>query len=259
MQHLLKESLTEIRGRIDAASIMSLFLDFDGTLTPLIRNPERVRLNTPTRNVLLDILGSRTIALHVISGRSLDDVAARVGVDGITYAGNHGMEIMGRYVRFVDPIALSARNDLLDLTDQLRGALQPFRGVQIEFKRLTATVHYGKTAETEIPAVREIVDDLAEVYSPSLRLRSGVDSVDILPSTSWNKGSAVNWINECCGIPPQYSIYIGDDSTDEDAFKALPEGITIRVGDTPTSAAMFLLNDPVEVLAFLQWIAYRRN
>ncbi|HLQ76934.1 MAG TPA: trehalose-phosphatase, partial [Terriglobia bacterium] len=88
MQHLLRESLTEIRNRIEPASTVSLFLDFDGTLTPLIRNPEKVKLNTPTRNVLQDILGSRTIALHVISGRSLDDVVARVGLDGVTYAGN---------------------------------------------------------------------------------------------------------------------------------------------------------------------------
>jgi|SRR5712671_4837678 len=259
MQHLLRESLTEIRNRIEPASTVSLFLDFDGTLTPLIRNPEKVKLNTPTRNVLQDILGSRTIALHVISGRSLDDVVARVGLDGVTYAGNHGMEIMGRYVRFVDPVALSRRDELMDITDRLRTALFVIRGVQIEYKRLSTTVHYRKVFEGDIPAVLSTIEDLVEQYHPHLWLRSGTDSVDILPSTSWNKGSAVNWINECCGIPPQYSIYIGDDNTDEDAFRALPEGITVRVGDAAESAAMFHLNDPVEVFAFLQWIAYRRN
>jgi trehalose-phosphatase len=254
MPSSLKEVLVEILDRVEAPAA-SLYLDFDGTLTPIVPEPSEARLDESVRRALLAILGTRQITIGVISGRGVHDLQTRVGVTDIVYAGNHGLEILGPGLRFVDSTALSSMEELQNVSNQLVASLWPIPGIRLEDKRLTVAVHYRLVANFHLPAIRTAVEQAVAPYSARLQVRSGKKSIEIMPRTSWNKGKAVLWINRRLGIPSRSAIYVGDDATDEDAFEALRDGVTIKVGASHETRARYSLSDPGEVQALLEGMA----
>jgi trehalose-phosphatase len=254
MPSFLKEVLTEVLGRLKAP-VASLCLDFDGTLAPIAPEPSEARLDESVRRALFAILGTKRITIGVISGRAVEDLQARVGVADIVYAGNHGLEILGPGLRFVESTALSTVDELQQVSRQLVASLWPIPGVRVEDKRLTAAVHYRLAADCHLPAIRTAVEQAVGPYASRLQLRPGKKSIEIMPRTNWNKGKAVLWINRRLGIPARSAIYLGDDATDEDAFEALRGGVTIKVGESDETLARYVLSDPGEVQELLEGVA----
>jgi trehalose-phosphatase len=253
LEEVLAEALS--RTKIGAAS---LYLDFDGTLAPITAEPSEARLDESVRRALTRILGTKRMVVCVISGRALGDLRQRVGVEGLVYAGNHGLEIVGNGLQYVDSAAVSAMDELHEVSKQLFSSLSQIPGIRIEEKGLTAVVHYRLAGDVHLSTIRDTVNQAVAPYT-KVRVLSGKNSFEILPRTNWNKGEAALWINRLLGIPVRSAIYAGDDTTDEDAFKALSGGVTICVGACAKTLARYVLSGPDEVRRLLEGMAEQLN
>jgi trehalose-phosphatase len=238
---------------------VALFLDYDGTLTPLAARPEEARLAEATRQVLEQALRTPRVDLVVVSGRSLVDIKEMVGLGGVTYVGNHGFEIEGpgisyRYPgleRFLAALAVAAQ-DLQTLGVE---------GAWVEHKGATLAYHLRAVAK----AVRDKVRRRAEkvLRKRGLRVVLGHDAVEGRPPVDWHKGHAVLYVvGKRHGVqwPARVrALYIGDDATDEDAFRSL-KGMGRSICVSPVvpaagTAADLRLPDPDAVVQLLRWLA----
>jgi len=252
MSRPLAQAISEIEKRLRSAGRLSLFLDFDGTLVPLGPDPSAIRLDPATRETLKRISRKESIAATVISGRAIDDLYMRVGhVEGIVYAGNHGLQIFGRGMYFVEPTAAARSSELCRMSSALVEKLKPFMGAFVEFKGLTTAIHFRITPEENVQQISTVVRDTIATNPECFQLKSGSKVLEIVPRTNWNKGAAVRWINRRLGDGEILSIYIGDDNTDEDAFRELPDSITVKVGDPAGTLARYQAPDPDAVHDFL--------
>jgi trehalose 6-phosphate phosphatase len=247
--------LSEVEDRIRSAKLISLFLDFDGTLAPISADPTAPRLDPETAATLKLLSSQSRLVMTIISGRAVEDLYARIRLPDLIYAGNHGLEIFGRDFRFVEPLAAERREALERLSEALELELYPIAGTIVEFKGLTASVHHRLAAEADRGAIQQTVYAATARYGDLFRVNPGRKVFDIVPRTNWHKGAAVQWINAHLGEPDLLTVYLGDDTSDEDAFSVLPDAITIRVGNMPVTCARYQLPGPAEVHEFLQWLA----
>jgi trehalose 6-phosphate phosphatase len=254
---LLPAGLAEVREQVRDAGHLSVFLDFDGTLTPIVDDPADARLEPEVRSALVALAKHDQTLLVFVSGRKVDDLRSRIGLPNVVYAGNHGLEICGR-LNFVEPSALAKGELLKRLVAYLNGSLRHIRGAWVEDKTLTATVHYRRAAQREERAIANIVHAALAHHSAIFQLNAGKKVFEIVPRTKWHKGAAVCWINARLAGPGAVSIYIGDDRTDEDAFLSLPGDITVRVGDPEGTAARYHVEGPSDVREFLEWLIATR-
>jgi trehalose 6-phosphate synthase/phosphatase len=241
---------------------LALFLDYDGTLAPLTDHPSKARLSAPIRRALAACAARADTDVSVISGRSLEDVRALVKLDSLTYAGNHGLEMAGPGVgHFVheDLVHYGRRSE------ELAAALEALAvdGAWIEHKGPTLTFHYRAAPESRR---RGLAEEAAQIiHRAGYQARPAHCAVEARPPIGWDKGRAVLHILRAC-YGPAWSenvrvIYVGDDHTDEDAFRFL-SGLasTFRVGSTEdTTAATRRLPDVNAVLALLEWLTRRRS
>jgi trehalose 6-phosphate phosphatase len=189
----------------------------------------------------------------VVSGRDLADLVPRVGVDGIAYAGNHGLEIAGPGYQFRDPGAVERMGELAGVVGELAAELAAVAGAWVQDKGLSASVHYRQVSPELVPAVREAVERVVGPYLGRFVLRAGKMVVEVRPAVDWHKGRAVRWLADRLG--GGVAIFLGDDQTDEDAFAALPDGVTVLVGPDRPTAARYRVESPDEVARFLRWVA----
>ncbi|HEX4232203.1 MAG TPA: trehalose-phosphatase [Bryobacteraceae bacterium] len=253
----LESHLEEVEAAVLAAEFVSLFLDFDGTVSLIVPNPRDAGLDPRIRTILQEMAARPDFRVSLVSGRSLDDLRERAALDNVIYAGNHGLEIEGGEVRFRQPEAEALRRELRCVTLQLKLALSETEGLEIEDKGLTLSVHFRKVTEHLHDWVRSVT------YSTIGRSRSftcseGKMVLEVKPQVTWNKGYAVRWIANEVLPASALAIYIGDDTTDEDGFMALPEGITIRVGESPQTAARYVVPDVLAVREFLDWLNHAK-
>jgi alpha,alpha-trehalase len=230
-----------------------IFLDYDGTLTPIVARPDLAILAGDMRDTLRRL--SREVPTFIVSGRGLDDVMSMVGLDSMGYSGSHGFEIVGPRGQFVDnERGVGFLNALDDAERELRSAVGGTRGALVERKRFALAVHYRLVAPADLPPLEEAFDRTAKAH-PGLRRTTGKMVLELRPDLDWDKGDAVLSIMERMRshndrIVP---LYIGDDLTDEDAFRAIRgRGISIVVSDRarPT-AADYVLSDVAGVQVFL--------
>jgi trehalose 6-phosphate phosphatase len=254
MSRPLLDVLPEISKRIQRASHLLLCADFDGTLTPLVDDPASARLAEPMRQTLESLSRRNKLNVVIISGRPRDDLQARINIPGLIYAGNHGLEISGSGFIFVEPTAIGHREQLHQLASELGQRLQPFPGVFVEDKGLTLTVHFRKAAPADSEEVRRVVHAALASANYPFVLASGKAAHEISPRVYWNEGSVIGWIKERLGKRDAALVYFGDDATDEGAFVAFPNEITVRVGTAPDSAAQFEVEGPPQVEEFLRWL-----
>jgi len=259
VQHLFQswESLSaDIRG----ASHILLLSDYDGTLTPIVSRPEEAILSPEVKDKLLTLADRSAFSVGIISGRSLAEIKIMVGLGGIYYAGNHGFEIEGPGLNFTNPAAETARTEIKILVRQLSNKLNCINGVIIEDKGLSLSVHYRLVKEAEVEQVAEVFRQitLPMVNSGKIRVTSGKKVWEVRPPIEWHKGKAVETImrelKKVLEDEQPLTIYLGDDTTDEDAFRVLrcPQGWSIFVGpENPTSNAEYFLTSTQEVSAFL--------
>ncbi len=248
--------LRELSGEL-AARTPAVFLDYDGTLTPIVDRPELARLSAAMRATLRHLAACCFVA--VVSGRDRKDVERLVGLDMLIYAGSHGFDIAGpNGVTMQHPAGDEVVGQLEDAAAQLRQMLGQVPGVLVELKRYALAVHFRLVADTDVPAVRQAVETVV-LSTPGLRITSGKKIFELRPRFEWDKGKAVLWLMDAFSLDAQTTLplYLGDDSTDEDAFVALESiGVGILVGPHPDdgSKARFTLANTEEVREFLEYL-----
>ena len=241
-----------VRRRIATAKRLFLFLDFDGTLAPIVNNPADATLPAELKATLRALSKCEDVVPVIISGRSLDDVRERVGLP-LIFAGDHGLEIRGAGLEYSVPQAQELRYQLLGLCNTLRARLDLFPGALVECKRLTASVHVRQVERAQVPVIRDSL--LSEVRRyPAFQISCGKEVYDIRPRVAWNKGAAARWILERQSGDPGDAICMGDDTTDEDLFSSFADGITIRAGWSGKTSAHYWVAGP-DVPRFLSVVA----
>ncbi|KAI0501002.1 hypothetical protein KFK09_019220 [Dendrobium nobile] len=255
---------------------VALFLDYDGTLSPIVDNPEHAYMSSAMRTAVKNAAGYFPTA--IISGRSRDKVHGFVGLNELYYAGSHGMDIIGpvkdskrasnqpNTIRSTDEQGKEVNlfqpaSEFLPMIDEVFRSLikntKDILGSKVENNKFCVSVHYRLVDEKSWDLIAQRVLDILKNY-PRLRLTYGRKVLEIRPVIDWNKGRAVEFLLESLGLNDRddvLPIYVGDDRTDEDAFKVLRvggKGFGILVSSVPKETnAYYSLREPLEVMDFL--------
>jgi len=231
-----------VADRLAGAPGVVCCLDFDGVLAPIVDDPDAAVMAPRLRERLVALRDCESVRVAVVSGRGLGDLRDRIGVPGVDYAGNHGLERLSDGERSVAADARPSRATVARVCDRLGDRLAHVPGVRIEDKDLTATVHVRGVPDDRVPeverTVRETVEEATSAGGPALEIRDGKAIREVRPAVDRDKGSAVRQLARRApdGWLP---LYVGDDVTDEDAFEALRErgdGLGVLVGDRQTAA-----------------------
>jgi trehalose-phosphatase len=255
----LLDHLPEVAARLDGGGPILLGLDFDGTLAPLCTHPDAVVLADAVRETVARLAAVDRVTVMIVSGRGLPDVAGKVALADLIYAGNHGMEIEGPGLSFVEPTAEALVPSLESVTVALRQRLAELPGTFVEPKRLTTCIHYRNVPAELWDDVARIMRETEAAHSDHFILTSGHQVWEIRPRVTWHKGEALRWaIEQLGGDVPPLVFFLGDDRTDEDAFASLPDAVTVKIGhpESPTHAH-YRLDNPDAVHTFLQWLVER--
>lgn len=238
-----------------------LFLDYDGTLTPIAQSPSQAVLSQENKELIKCLVKTSVIQVVVISGRSLADVKEMVGIEGILYVGNHGWEIEGPAMNFESLIPVHVSSMMKKIKYELIAQLSDIQGVFVEDKGVTLSVHYRLASEDKGFLVKRIFDHVCMPFRRQnmVKVHAGKKVLELRPPVEWDKGKAAMWLLRkqeiLKGRGKVLPVYIGDDSTDEDAFEALKnKGITVFVGKAKFSSAQYCLAGPQEVTVFLRHI-----
>ncbi|CAN1333341.1 Probable trehalose-phosphate phosphatase G [Linum perenne] len=246
---------------------IAVFLDYDGTLSPIVDDPDQAIMSEEMRSAVRNV--AKYFPTAIISGRSRDKVYELVGLTELYYAGSHGMDIMGptnqtvasNHLKFVESSdeqvgkeenLFQPAREFIPMIDEVFRTLventKEIKGAKVENHKFCTSVHYRNVDE------KDILKDY-----PRLRLTHGRKVLEVRPKIEWDKGKAVEFLLKSLGLSNRDNVlpvYIGDDRTDEDAFKVLKEGkkrgCGILVSPVPKeSNAIYSLRDPTEVKRFL--------
>jgi trehalose 6-phosphate synthase/phosphatase len=247
-------------GRFASIRRIALFVDFDGTLVEIADHPDEVKLGDSMREALEACARRADTEVAIVSGRSLPDVRSRVDVADLAFVGNHGLEIEGPgLARFEHPDLRAFEERAQALARSLRKLCD--EGVWLEDKGSSLTLHYRQAD----PARHEALVETARkrIRDAGFQPREALCAVEARPPLGWDKGRAVlHVLRERHGpawTETWRTVYVGDDDTDEDAFRVLQGlGITFRVGraERPTLATHRLPN-VAAVATLLRWLAER--
>jgi trehalose 6-phosphate phosphatase len=225
----------------DDPEAAALLLDVDGTLAPIVASPERATVPQETRGELERLAGTYGL-VACVSGRTAEDAARIVGVDGVRYVGEHGLELHPDAARWTALLAAFAAT--VDWPHE--------RG-----KRLTLSFHY-RLADDQRAAEAYLREVAERALEEGFRPRWGRKVLEIRPPLAADKGTAVRTLLEAAGL--DRALYAGDDATDLDAFRGL-DGLEVAVrvavvsDEAPTDlglAADLLLGGPDELLELLR-------
>ncbi|KOS55484.1 trehalose-phosphatase [Rhodococcus rhodochrous] len=247
-----------------AACRPAVFLDYDGVLTPIVSRPEDAVISDGMRTVVRDLASRCPVC--VVTGRDRAVVQQLMGVDDLVVAGSHGFDIWtpqrgsvsdDRVARFADLVAA--------VTERLRTETGTIPGALVEPKRASVAVHYRLVDPADRNRIEAIVQTLLTDHHGELKVTPGKMVYELAPAIDWDKGRAVLYLVDVLGLDSADTVpvYLGDDITDEDAFRALRgRGIGILVGrpDDPemagrNTAAEFALASVDEVERFLTTLA----
>ncbi|MFZ2356705.1 MAG: trehalose-phosphatase [Candidatus Omnitrophota bacterium] len=238
-----------------------LLLDYDGTLTPIAESPAIATLSKENKDLLKRLSKNTNCSLAIISGRSLEDIKSTIGLRGVIYAGNHGLEIEGPKIKFESQVSLRLKSVIHNIAEELPKRLAGIKGVLIEDKGLTLSIHYRLVDKEDLPAFEKIISEVTSLYTvrDKIKVNSGKKVYEIKPPVQWDKGKVVLWLMArqqfISGAKKVLPVYIGDDITDEDAFNALKrKGLTVFVGEPGNSKADYYLKNTEEVTKFLRLI-----
>lgn len=247
----------ELTARLQGRKLV-VFLDYDGTLSPIVENPDRAFLPEATRDVMRALAARCPVA--VVSGRGRDKVTAFVALDELYYAGSHGFDIAGPQTEIRWQPDAGLLDHMARASARLRELLADIAGVEIEEKGFSTTVHYRQVAPAHVPQIERRVEQVL-AGEPELQKTHGKKVLELRPRIDWHKGRAVLWLLEALKLDGDdvLPIYVGDDVTDEDAFEALHErGLGILVAEQPRpTAAEYVVRDCDQVRELLvRLVAY---
>lgn len=241
----------------------AVFFDFDGTLSDIVDDPDTARPVAGATEALEKLAARCPVA--VLSGRDLADVAERVGVPGIWYAGSHGFELTAPDGTHHQNDAAAAAIPVLEqAAAQLRDQLGGIPGVVVEHKRFGVAVHYRNAERDRVGEVLAAVR--AAGRRDALRVTTGREVIELRPDLDWDKGKTLRWVIDHlrqAGSGSLTPVYLGDDITDEDAFDAVRDGdvqgvpILVRHSDDGdrATAALFALDSPARAAEFTDRLA----
>uniref|UniRef100_A0A0A9A4P5 Trehalose 6-phosphate phosphatase n=1 Tax=Arundo donax TaxID=35708 RepID=A0A0A9A4P5_ARUDO len=245
---------------------IAVFLDYDGTLSPIVDDPDKAFMSPVMRATVRNV--AKYFPTAIVSGRSYKKVFEFVKLKELYYAGSHGMDIMtyvansehnigkGKEVNLFQPAC-----EFLPMIDQVSKSLleatSGIEGASVENNKFCVSVHYRNVAEKDWKMVAQLVNEVLEAF-PHLKVTNGRLVLEVRPVIDWDKGKAVEFLLQSLGLNDSKNVmpmYIGDDRTDEDAFKVLREqncGCGILVSQVPKDTeAFYSLRDPSEVMGFL--------
>ncbi|KAL1569623.1 trehalose-phosphatase [Salvia divinorum] len=240
-----------------------MFLDYDGTLSPIVDDPDRAFMSESMRATVRKL--ARYFPTAIVSGRCRDKVYSFVRLTELYYAGSHGMDIKGPskgYNKDAEAVLFQPASEFIPMIDEVYKSLlevtKSTQGARVENNKFCVSVHFRCVDEMKWIELARQVGMVLEGY-PSLRLSQGRKVFEIRPTIKWDKGKALEFLLESLGYAncaDVFPVYIGDDRTDEDAFKVLRErgqGFGIVVSKTPKDTkASYSLQEPSEVMAFLR-------
>jgi trehalose-phosphatase len=246
-------------GRLAGRPLLLMF-DVDGTLAPIAEHPSLARVPDATQRLIASLVTKPNVSIALVSGRAAHDARRLVGVQDVWTIGNHGAEVMTPDGDVsVDPDIERYAGQVARAAQSLSALLEPLRGVFLEDKTWTFSVHYRAADAGVLPRLRAVVDDVAT--QQGLRVTEGKKVLEVRPPVSVDKGTAVYTLARELGALADGAslLFAGDDATDEDAFRLLraqhPGAVTIRVGTTGETAAEFTLDDPNAVRELLERIS----
>jgi trehalose 6-phosphate phosphatase len=232
-----------------------VFLDYDGTLTPIVPRPEDAVLAERTRAQVRRL--ARCCPVTIVSGRDREVVECLVGLPELGYVGSHGFDIAGPAGSGIRrEVAVELLPELDRAEAALRAAVAGIAGALVERKRFTIAAHFRLVAESDAPAVERAVDAVLARH-PGLRKAGGKKVFELRPALDWDKGRAVLWLLDALDAGGAVPIHVGDDLTDETVFEALRGrgvGVVVGAGARPTEAT-HALADPAEVAVFVERLA----
>ncbi|KAL5753509.1 hypothetical protein ACOSP7_021729 [Xanthoceras sorbifolium] len=242
-----------------------MFLDYDGTLSPIVDDPDQAFMSNKMRKTVKKL--ARCFPTAIVSGRCRDKVYNFVKLAELYYAGSHGMDIKGpetgsSYKKRDQSVLFQPASEFLPMIDEVYKKLvektKSTPGAIVENNKFCLSVHYRCVDEKKWSEVALQVRSVMKEY-PELRLTQGRKVLEIRPTIKWDKGKALEFLLESLGFAnctDVFPVYIGDDKTDEDAFKILRDrgqGFGILVSKSPKDTnASYSLQEPKEVGNFLR-------
>ncbi|KZV42706.1 trehalose-6-phosphate phosphatase family protein [Dorcoceras hygrometricum] len=232
---------------------------------PIVNDPEQAFMSEAMRTTVRKL--ARYFPTAIVSGRCRDKVYNFVRLGELYYAGSHGMDIKGpskgsKHKKGTQAVLFQPASEFLPMIDevyrQLLEIIKSTPGAMVENNKFCVSVHFRCVDEKKWTELAKQVGSVLEGY-PSLRLTQGRKVLEIRPTIKWDKGKALEFLLESLGYANcshVFPVYIGDDRTDEDAFKVLRQrgqGFGILVSKAPKDTnASYSLQEPSEVMAFLR-------
>lgn len=243
---------------------LAVFLDYDGTLTPIVDRPEDATISESMRDAVSGL--AERCVVCVVSGRDRPVVQELMGLDNLIVAGSHGFDIWSPEEGTIEHDAGSGYEELLeDVKARIGEEVGFIEGASVEPKKASVAVHYRLASEEDRQQIKQTVDQILEDHPEDLKMTPGKMVYEIQPKLDWDKGKAVLYLLETLELDRDdvVPMYLGDDHTDEHAFEALEDkGIGIFVGhaDDPEvggrdTSADYVLNTVEEVETFLNRLA----
>jgi trehalose 6-phosphate phosphatase len=246
------EWLSELQDTLASANGVVLCLDFDGTLAPIVEDPTDATIASANRMFIRRLADQQATTVAIVSGRALPDLRERVDIDGIHYAGNHGLEWDDGDGRTVVPEARDAEAALQEALAELRPMVADIPGCHVEDKRLTATIHYRQVADEHVSTIAQATAAVVSDEDELVR-QSGKQIYEIRPAISGGKDRVVDRLRD--RHPQSVAVFVGDDVTDEDGFRAVgPDGYGVLVGKRSDTDASVRVPDPDGVTMLLAWL-----
>jgi trehalose-phosphatase len=250
----LFENWDGIQDRIQNAHFFPLFLDYDGTLTPIVSRPELALCPPQVKALLEKLQDLPDVYLAIISGRALEDIRKIIGIPQITYLGNHGLSIQNPAGIHKKRLSPNRQKEFRKISQGLRESLGNIPGILFEDKGLILAVHYRNSPKEDIARIREVLWDQLKEWNGSWETTQGKMVIEVRPKIDIHKGKAVMELLKMFPSKGLLPFYLGDDQTDEDAFRVIKGiGITVYIGPGETiSEAEYYLPTQREVVVFLQ-------
>ncbi len=248
-----------VLNQIKNSNLTFLFLDFDGTLVNFKTDPQKVKINGKVQKIIQYFQDNKKFEVVLITGRKLKDIKEKVNIKKINFAAVHGL-----HLQFQDGTekiikkAIRIETQLNEIKKEAEKLFSDKNGVFLEDKKFTVAFHYRAVSKQKRSQLKNKFLSLVEKYNfGNIETIEGDNVIEVRP-TKWNKGDAVKvYLKRKSNTNSIFPIYIGDDTTDEDAFQYLNQkGLTIYVkndSNLKTNASYWIKN-PEDVIRFLSMI-----